>query len=203
MIFEYDLVNETFIFEFPYPPSVNEALAVSVIAKPMMNSFIKKKLRPRFHKTQISKNYSDRCHQWFMIHTAFFKAMNAHLKAWDDAAIPLKVEMIISRPKHYIFNKGKAKHWIKANDVTNRIKLAHDRLSEVIGIDDRYFINAPIQLTYNEQRQEPCLIIVISKTKLLSLEEKMNQLGLPLQNPRPMERVIKDICALRPNTTTP
>jgi Holliday junction resolvase RusA-like endonuclease len=79
--------------------------------------------------------------------------------------------------KNRILNKSKnSKSKYKKLDTANRLKSALDGLSKILDIDDSRFFSGIYTKNYCENQADEQVIIVITKTCILSLEELIKKL---------------------------
>lgn len=104
------------LLNFPYPPSVNQLYAG----------------KSRRYKSKIAKKYSKDVDEWILHNIPAIIKVKAEVAHWDW----IEVGMQVCVPRGTLFTK---KDTVKEWDVANRLKAAHDALSLVLDIDDRYF----------------------------------------------------------------
>lgn len=139
--------------EFPYPLSVNKSLA---------------SVKGRLIKTSDARDYQRECQAFANKNIKDLIAANMMINSWIKKRLGVKVDCYFSLPEESVITKSKAsKHWLKKNDVSNRIKLCHDALSEMLRIDDLYFISGNAERVIGERG----VMIVITPHELKSLDE--------------------------------
>lgn len=115
------------IKDLPIPPSVNAAYGTDF------------RTRRRF-KTKDYTTFEGAIKHWCLINPRQL-GLARDLTIRIQKGHALQVDLYFSFPKEKILTKPtkqKPSH-PKRNDTSNRIKIAHDALAEVLGIDDCYF----------------------------------------------------------------
>ena len=137
MQYEGVIVADKFTVELPMPPSVNSIY------------FVKS---GRKHLTSKGKAMKVKMKSLTM-HAAI---PHVWLGAIKDTPLKMRIDLYFES----VQNKGwpkKAKNRYKRVDITNRVKLLEDAISEALGIDDCLFFQTTI--TKNEGRERACVTI--------------------------------------------
>ena len=143
--------------ELPYPPSVNDSLAV---------------FRGRMIKTAKARAYKEQCHIFTAKNITALNQATTQIKSWLDQGLGIKVDCYFSLPEEKILTAGKkAIHRFKKSDVSNRVKLCHDALSDMLRIDDLYFIAGNAEKVIGPMG----VTVYVTPHKLQSLDEVKTQ----------------------------
>jgi hypothetical protein len=87
------------------------------------------------------------------------------IQEWNS---PLEVTMLVVLKHERVLSK---KNTLKRLDVSNRSKALHDKLAEVIGVDDSTFVSTPMEkLIADNGTPEQC-IVFIHPVKLRKISE--------------------------------
>lgn len=143
--------NRILFKEFPFPISANAAFRII--------------MRGRFASHCKSKKYSEYDEIVKAYHFANLKMIKEAQKiiaGWflENEKTVLNVDLLFY--DSLCFNKGDGK--VKKSDIFNRIKVAHDKISEIILVDDRYFFSGNLIRIPSDKHH---LDIAISKSRVL------------------------------------
>ncbi|MBY0413715.1 MAG: RusA family crossover junction endodeoxyribonuclease [Bdellovibrionales bacterium] len=132
--------------DLPMPPSANKRLTP---------------IKGRLFKSQIVREFDHKVQVWILkkgykIHVAREKA-----KGWIEKGYLLKIELVFFWPKENLISKDGTP---KRIDSSNRLKEAEDAVSEILEVDDKYFINHIIYKVPYES-PEPTFSVIVSPTK--------------------------------------
>lgn len=129
--------DKKFTVELPMPPSVNSIYFVKAGRKHLTS-------KGKAMKVKIKS---------LTMHAAL---PHVWLGTVKDTALRMKIDLFFDS----VQNKGwpkKAKSRYKRIDITNRVKLLEDAVSEALGIDDSLFFHTTI--TKNEGKERACVTI--------------------------------------------
>jgi len=76
--------------------------------------------------------------------------------------------MYLIMPNHAIYTK---KNTVKKLDATNRIKVTHDMLAEMIGIDDCYFSSGPVEKVVNNVDTDRYVQIILKPSNIKTVTQ--------------------------------
>lgn len=134
--------------DFPLPPTVNKLYATA-------------KTGHRF-KSREAKEFEHQADIWMLTRRGILNDIRKHFQAKIHSSHWIRVDMYIHLESQKLFTKqGK----LKKIDAANRIKPAHDKLSELIGIDDKHFSVGKAEFVLSDRN---CILIVLRSSKILS-----------------------------------
>lgn len=158
----------SFLFNFPFPVSTNNALAHGYFGGSI-----------RTYPTKEYKEFQLNVNRWAEKNIKFVVQIRNECQKWLDDGGFISVTLLIELPPEDYYTKTKgAKHRVKCFDVTNRIKQCHDSLSKLIGIDDRYFRPTKEDIILCEGMARGAILILSKSDAPLRLNQKNRQRAL-------------------------
>lgn len=164
---------EVWLSPLPMPPSWNASKTVN---------------RNRIVNTSVVKKFKKQFETWRVSRELALQGLTREIKkSMRGSRACLELSLWFCFPESSLVSKEGS---IKALDVSNRIKMFEDQLSESIGIDDKYFqIGCVRKHFFKEGSAEPFVIARIRNSSVSSVCEIPGQddklLGLLPQGMRP------------------
>lgn len=156
-------MNDIWIVNFPLPPSVNEYL-MPIAGPTARNKKGKLYKTGRFVKTEPHRIYRKMCEQWKTLNMLAFETIQKELHEKVERAKEEKKRIGFMVDTYFIFEESRI--WTKENtpqrlDADNRLKPCRDALSEILGIDDKYFFSGFFEKLSTQEKDKECTIIRI------------------------------------------
>ena len=134
--------------DFPFPPSVNQIYAT---------------IGRRRVATRELKQFKNEVNLWALKYRKELRELRTSLCEEIKQGKWIKIDLHLCLPFKKIWN---LKGGVKIYDAANRVKASHDALSEVLGLDDKYFC---VGITENVVTSgNPRVILTVSGSKILS-----------------------------------
>lgn len=111
----------------------------------------------RLIKTKEAREFDNACYIWGLRLKSNLFEYRRQAKQWIDAGYVLKAEFRFCFPKKMLMDKAGIP---KALDDSNRLKDAEDAASEIIDVNDKYFVNKPLlKIPWNKEYMAYTVII--------------------------------------------
>lgn len=127
------------IRDFPFPPTVNQTVRMAPTRSGM-----------RLCRSKKADDYRITCARYYKKNEEYFKTVSEQLKAFIAEGFVLRVSA------HFVFKHNEVyskKGDIKKCDSSNRLKSFHDKLSEMLEIDDKYFFDGTFEKVVGEDNK--------------------------------------------------
>lgn len=159
---------------FPVPPSVNEYLVPVASNKYALDRRGKPYQKAHFVKSDIHRQYLQRCYEWRAYHNVSFGKIQAQLHAALMRSRAERKPFALRVDHYFAFEYDRI--WTVNNiaqqlDVDNRLKPCRDALAELLGIDDKYFFSGYFEKLTTRSKELECSIIRISQATPRTLAE--------------------------------
>jgi len=172
-----------YIFDnLPFPPTVNKMYAT--VINPKFINWIRRGGNHRNPKgrppqsyrilTKDSNAYKARMAQWAIFNSDIVKKASDKLKEellLENKVIELRAYFCLPREQIW-YKNGK----FKKMDAANRLKALHDSLSDVLGIDDKYFYPGPSpKVILSGDRKSECVLVIMEPKPVMDWESLKSQ----------------------------
>jgi hypothetical protein len=148
------------IKDFPFPPSSNASRGAF---------FDKSKNRMIHYNTAVHRKYKKAVADWAWGYVSEIKKASKLLSdALKDQRHLIEINAYFGFDFKELWNSSGE---MKANDVSNRIKVAHDLLAGLLQIDDRYFDVGKAQKCYKLAPEPNSVILELRLVKISTMTE--------------------------------
>lgn len=163
------------IVDFPLPPSLNASYKTGT--KTFYNPKTRRMgVRSEMYASESLTVFKKRVELFKRQHWSDLNELRLIIDGWTESGFDIAVDYYFLWPHDDIFTKTKkAKNKYHRLDADNRIKAGRDALASCLEIDDTNFITGKIEKAIQDEGKEPCAIIVISKTKIRTAKEILQQ----------------------------